>query len=622
MNRQWHGLAEAEQLFDERGTFLVDVQPGEVGVVSGRWVRVRLTEHWDLAGVFGTRPGRPDFATSSTDGNTVVRVAADTHEVRLTVVTGIGELRQAAAHSTAVEGQSIVGSRATEGMPADPWQYLLDGLEPSPSLRTAWAHGLASRRTATAEQLAALLGLSHLALGRLVSPTVVEAALAHPEARVREVLAESPAVLTPDQWVRLILQERDERRRWRLTSGASSMQRGALPTVVCDALAADPSARIREEAAELTALSVTSLTALAADPEPAVRRAACTRAWPHLDTAARTALLDDPDARVRSRALLRHHHDHPMPLSVFQRERFGADAAATCRLEPALAEHLAADGDPAVLRALAANPWLPRKLVDRLARHTDAAVRSVIAQRADLTEEERAGIDFDFDPASRAHALAWVVALHDNPAAMRRLAASAHPLVRRSVARARRLPADVVEHLARDDDRIVQLFLAESCDDAPAEMLLRVWRWWTGSLTHPGRPLNHPRFPRAGLLRFADDPDPRMRQLALEDPRSTTETVHRAARDADPQVRLRAATDPRLSPTVVEHLLDDSDGRVRSAAVSHPRLPIPTLVRLLRDPDTAWDAAQNPALPAPVASRMIQWLRAADDGTAARSGDT
>ncbi|MFE5711817.1 hypothetical protein ACFQ7J_13505 [Streptomyces sp. NPDC056501] len=49
-----------------------------------------------------------------------------------------------------------------------------------------------------------------------------------------------------------------------------------------------------------------------------------------------------------------------------------------------------------------------------------------------------------------------------------------------------------VERLAHDEDRVVRLFLAESCDDAPADMLLEVWQWWNGSFSAPGRPRTHP----------------------------------------------------------------------------------------------------------------------------------
>ena len=199
---------------------------------------------------------------------------------------------------------------------------------------------------------------------------------------------------------------------------------------------------------------------------------------------------------------------------------------------------------------------------------------------------------------------------------MRRLAASSHPLVRRSVARARRLPPDVVERLARDEDRVVQLFLAASCDDAPADMLLRVWQWWTGSLSTPDRPHSHPNFPRRDLLRHADDPNPRMRQLALDDPESTAELVERFSRDSDEEVRHRATTDPRLTPASAVRLLDDPHERVRHAAARQPRLPARVVVRLLRDPDTAETAAQHSSLPVPVMEQMLQRIQPAA-GTAA-----
>lgn len=80
-------------------------------------------------------------------------------------------------------------------------------------------------------------------------------------------------------------------------------------------------------------------------------------------------------------------------------------------------------------------------------------------------------------------------------------------------------------------------------------MLMRVWLWWDGSLTVPDRPRGHPNFPREGLLRYADDPDPRMRRLALDDPDFTPEPVERLSRDRSEEVRHRAATDPRLPAT-------------------------------------------------------------------------
>jgi hypothetical protein len=57
---------------------------------------------------------------------------------------------------------------------------------------------------------------------------------------------------------------------------------------------------------------------------------------------------------------------------------------------------------------------------------------------------------WEFD--DRAYALWWVAALHDDPDAMRLLAASLNLWIRRGVARAPRLPQDVAALLARDED--------------------------------------------------------------------------------------------------------------------------------------------------------------------------
>jgi hypothetical protein len=162
-----------------------------------------------------------------------------------------------------------------------------------------------------------------------------------------------------------------------------------------------------------------------------------------------------------------------------------------------------------------------------------------------------------------------------------------------------------VDLLAHDEDRVVRLFLTESCDDAPADLLLDVWTWWSGSFSFPGRPRNHPNFPRDGLLRFADDPQPRLRLLALDDPASSADLVERFSRDPDNEVRARAAEDPRLSPEAAAGLAQDTATQVHHPARRNPALPPASLVPLLLDERSAREAAQNPALPVAVMHRMI-----------------
>lgn len=599
IDAQWHRLARESGFFDGDGLFLVEIEGDRAGRVPRHWARVRLTPGWDLAG--GLRPapdGQAEFVAMAVGGDAVLGVTASADGVRITVVDGI-------AARIAEEAR-----RAAEETPREreeAWESLFAGA--SKKLRLLWANGLGGNPAAPDDVRIDLLTRSdHLPY--LPQPVaVVEAAMAHPDRGVRGRFGEYQPNLTPEQRGRLILAEPEARYRAALIW---ETRHKGIPPAVCERLAADPSAAVREELAQVPEVPVPALKSLAADSHASVRAAICGRAWPYLDERAREALLTDTDGGVRTAALLRHHEDDPMPRSVFEaaQERVRARAAAGCRLTRDLAERLVHAEDPARRRDLARNPHLDRDLVLLLGKDREGDVRFQASVHPGLSEEDRARIDFPFDPAMMSHDLAWVAALHDDPDAMRRLAASAHPVVRRSVARARRLPADVVERLAGDGDRVVHLFLAESCEDAPADLLLSVWRWWTGSFSHPDRPHGHPHFPRRDLLRYADDPSPRMRRLALDDPGATPELVERFGRDASGEVRARAAADARLSAASAVRLLSDPCDTVRATAARHPALPARILVGLLRDLETAEAAARHPGLPVPVMRRIVQEARA------------
>ncbi|MEV7109095.1 HEAT repeat domain-containing protein [Streptomyces atroolivaceus] len=599
LNAQWHRLGTESGIFGGDGVFLIDVAGHWTGCASRRWTQVQLTDQWDLAGVLGERPGQPEFVALSMDGDTLLGATTDEDEVWLISVEHLRERQETAARVAVQEGPRELAAA---------WKSLVQGPGPSKKVREMWADGLALNPATPDDLRARLLGVSHLLLWRRLPAAVVEAAIVHPDEQVRQLLAEAQSDLTAEQRTRLILGEQEARPRWILTTIAAD-QRAELTGAAYEQLAADRSVRIRKQTARLRGLPVRILIALAGDDDPSVRASACQRAWPHLDSSGRRKLLDDPSGEVRIEALLRHHREHPMPRSVFDHEGVEGRAVETCLLERGLAEHLARRGEPAERRSLAGNPHLDADLVGLLAQDPDENVRFAVAIRADITEEQRAGIPIKFDPRIHYYPLDWVMALHEDPSAMRHLASSSHPLIRRSVARARHLPTDVVERLAHDDDRVVQLFLAESCDDAPADMLLRVWQWWTGSLSAPDRPHGHPNFPRRDLLRHADDPNARMRQLALDDPESTAKLVEEFSRDSNEEVRHRAASDPRLSPASAVRLLDDPHEHVRYAAALHPRLPARALVRLLRDADTAQTAARHPALPVPVMEQMLQRIQ-------------
>ncbi|MEU1178608.1 PE-PGRS family protein [Streptomyces sp. NPDC005820] len=600
VDAQWHRLAAESGFFDgDDGLFLVEIEGARAGRGPRHWARVRLTPGWDLAG--GLRPtpeGRAEFVAMAVGGDTVLGVTADADGVRITVVDRIAER---------IEEEARAAAEETPRVREEAWESLLAGA--SRKFWLLWAESLGGNPAAPDDLRIELLALSGYLPHYRQPVAVVEAAMAHEDWDVRSRFAEYQRNLTSEQYGRLVLAETEPRRRAGLLWNARHQ---GLSPAAYERLAADPSAAVREQLARARGLPVPVLTALAADSHACVRAAACGPAWPHLDEGAREGLLTDADGSVRTAALLRHHEDHPMPRSVFDAAEGLRDRAVeSCRLERALAEELVRDEDPALRRRLARNPRLDPDLVLLLGKDGDGDVRFEASVHPGIGEDDRSRIDFPFDPGTLCHTLGWVTELHDDPDAMRRLAASAHPLLRRSVARARRLPADVVERLARDEDRVVHLFLAESCEDTPAELLLSVWRWWTGSFSHPDRPHSHPNFPRRDLLRYADDPSPRMRRLALDDPDSTPELVERFGRDASEEVRARAAADPRLSAASAVRLLSDPDDTVRATAARHPELPARALVGLLRDLDTAETAALHPALPVPVMRRILEEARAA-----------
>ncbi|CAM5656464.1 hypothetical protein SAVIM338S_06659 [Streptomyces avidinii] len=505
------------------------------------------------------------------------------------------------------------------GTDATGWDGLEFGETAGERLRHFRREGLSMNRAAPDGVLVGLIGAADQLPYRPDLPqAVLEAVIGHPDRNVRARFAEHRGVtlgfsrtgtrtcvgLTAGQWSRLVLAEPDSQRRYWLAVGA--LDAGArLTEEAYEALAGAGSAAVRADAASLPGLPDRLLRALARDPAPGVRAALCGAAWAGLDDTDRARLAEDPAEAVRTAVALARHEEVPVTGELYDglADRYGL--VETRRLAGDLAVRLCADREPSVRRSLAANPYLDPFLVSVLAVDPDAGVRFAVSVRPELTEAQRADVLEGLEPDGVRRPLPWVEALHEDPGAMRRLAACVHPVVRSSVATARRLPADVVERLARDEDRVVRLFLAERCDDAPADMLLEVWNWWTGSLSTPNRPYGHPNFPGRDLLRHAEDPNRRLRQLAVDDPDSTAELVERFSRDGDEEVRARAATDPRLSARSAERLLDDPDPDVRMLAARHPRLPVPALAGLLGAEDTAQAAARNPALPEWVMWRML-----------------
>lgn len=476
------------------------------------------------------------------------------------------------------------------------WDALFEEPEPSEEIREAWRAGLGLNVAAPEDVLLALVHLGASFLWRRDLPeSVVDAAL---EQHLFGAWAERRD-LTPNQWRRVIFGEHDPGRRARLLRAFPQFD---LEPADWALLIHDPEPQVRA-ATLLHDIADEDVAVLAGDPNPKVRCQVCAVRWSSLDEGQRAVLLADSDETVRGAARRAELKETPLTWEMWD-QAGGSEHLLRYRvLAPDLAVEVVSDPRTEVRRALAENPFLAPEPVVQLARDVDPDVRLRVACRPDLTDEQRDSIAIDVDDGGHYAEPDWVTALHDDPDAMRRLAASNVFLIRRAVARAKHLPPDVVECLANDRDRVVQLFLAESCDDAPADMLLRVAEWWTGSLSSPDVPRRHPNFPRRGLLRFADDPNPNLRRLALDDPESTADLVERFVDDPDENVRYRAESDPRISARTAERLINESG---RYGLMTNPSLPPRLLLGLLRDERTACNAARNPALPVEVMREMVR----------------
>lgn len=400
---------------------------------------------------------------------------------------------------------------------------------------------------------------------------VAEAMLTHSNSRVRRALAESWTV-DPELRARLLDGQ---------ASDALAVARGPrpfrmvvppLPDRAYERLLTHERDMARYETLNAAGVPDHVLVPLAGHPDPMFRLAACRRVWHALPDDVRASLLDDPDHAVRRAASLWVvHEDEERTAELVQ--ALPGDWQLTVvvergRLGRAVAEQLMAEGKR--LAWLARNPTLPPDLASRLAHHEDPAVRLAVSARPELSEEERAAIDWEVGPEDRLDTLRWVWDARADPDVLRRCATSAHPWLRRSAAVCRELPEDCVELLAGDEDFAVRLLLAERHPKAPAELLLDLYL--DGTHRAVSMLVVKPQFPAAGLAaRFGEAADPRARALAVRDPEATPELLERLSRDPEACVRADVARDARLSV-----------GRV---------------VELLADPDVGWAAAGNPVLP-------------------------
>ncbi|MEU0298515.1 hypothetical protein ABZ252_03410 [Streptomyces sp. NPDC006175] len=478
-------------------------------------------------------------------------------------------------------------TRIAFGVPAASEADRVDALrllEADSELHAEWILGLAMNRAAPDEVLRRVFTVDPLPEARhwlphyRLPPRTAEAAVAHPDPRVRAMLAQNCSVPSA---VLAVLVEDPEPRVRRIAASTACESGVELPAELTVRLATGPEARMRYWAAGLRGLPEQARLVLAEDPHPRVRAAAINSwSWPRLRPEVRAAAEGDPDPEVREAVARATHVDVPLPTTVegFLAETDGRrryDAASTAPVETALARLLAAHEDSSLRLGAARDPHVPATIALGLAADPEPSVRLAVSLRPDVTEAQRTAIDYTLQQG-REPVPPWVKERFDDPDALREIAASSHVLLRRGVTRAPELPADVVERLAADDDYFVRLMLCEN-DHAPHELLMEMFADRRGLSW--GMLAYRRNFARPGLARFADDPNHRLRYAALFDPEAQPELVDRLSYDEEDLVRRHAAADPRLPlPRLVELL--GGDGLPRSGA-GNPALPAGLMHRLL-----------------------------------------
>jgi len=206
-------------------------------------------------------------------------------------------------------------------------------------------------------------------------------------------------------------------------------------------------------------------------------------------------------------------------------------------------------------------------------------VRLVVSMRQELTEEQRAAIDYTIEPHDRITPPDWLWHHLDDLDLMRLCVHSRHIGLRRGAAYSVHLTPDLVTVLAADSDFAVRLLLCENHPAAPADLLLRTHR--EATVITRWDLLERPNFPRDRLAEFAGSPDPQLRRLAMVDPTTPAATIERLSHDPHEDVRADAAADPRLPVGRLLQLLGEA--ATATAAASNPSLPREAMAAILTE---------------------------------------
>lgn len=399
-----------------------------------------------------------------------------------------------------------------------------------------------------------------------------------PDDGVREAFA-SNAGAPVAQRARLVRDRCEAVRAWLARcESAFPAERKALPSAAYDVLARDPVFAIRRDLILNPDVSASALEILSGDRDPRIRRGVCVQWWDIPDEWI-TRFLGDTDADVRhlARRRLWPRDLSLIPEVVAEEDEWDLGHAleeAPMTRESAL--RWVTDERAWIRAAVATNPALPADLAAELARDTSPRVRLAVSTREELTEAQRADIDYTVGRRDRVPEPAWVLRGHADPVVLRRCATSGHPVLRRSVARSPHLPTDLVELLTADPDFVVRLLVCESHAQVPADVLRETFREAEGMARQ--ELTRHPNFPRERLADPAESRDPTTRRNAGRDRPPAPDLPVGLAADDVIEAALKALCSPETPPAVV---VAHPSGPSWRFAVVNPALPVAEMWRIV-----------------------------------------